>query len=111
MGTSSVDYPFYEGGYFMTSEQEAAAKWRTIEEYKAVKERYHALRQEITRWGEEFVRIGGIIQNTPEGIGVGQITGFPNQEKYVAAAKEVRELAIKFERLSDALRNLGVDPF
>ena len=111
MANSGIDYPFIEGGYFMTSEQEAAAKWKIVEDYKETKARLTALRAKIAGWGETFSRIGEIVQRDQEGIGVGQITQFPTQDDYGRAAKEIKELALRFQNLEQQLRNLGVEPF
>jgi hypothetical protein len=95
----------------MTSEQEGAANWQTVEDYKKTRERFHALKARVSRWAWEFVRIGEFLQRSPEEILENYQVNLPTREEFAETASEMRDIKAKYERLSDDLRGLGIEPF
>lgn len=95
----------------MTSEQEGAAKWQTVEDYKKIRERFHALRARVSRWAWDFVRIGEFLQRSPDDILENYQVNLPTRGEFAETASEMREIKAKHERLSDDLCGLGIEPF
>ena len=52
----------------MSGEQEKAAKWDRVEEYKAAKERLSNLRGQLRTWGETYSGVGESLQKNPDNL-------------------------------------------
>lgn len=95
----------------MTAEQEAAANWQVIEDYKNAKKHFHALTARVSRWADQFLRIGEILQRSPDDVWENYQANLPTREEFAETAREIREAKAAYERLSDRLRGLGIEPF
>ena len=95
----------------MTSEQEAAAKWQVIEAYKNAKEHLRVLTARVSRWANQFLKIGEILQRSPDDVWENYHSDLPTREEFAETAREIREAKAVHERLSDELRGIGIEPF
>lgn len=95
----------------MTNEQEAAAKCKTVEEYKAAKSLFSTLKAEVSRWAEEYFKLAKLLDNRPEDLSEDYQANIPSAEMFNDVSRRMREIKAKVERLSDHLRGLGLTPF
>ena len=95
----------------MTTEQEAAAKWKVVEDYRNAKEHLRSLTARVSRWANQFLKIGEILQRSPDDVWENYQVELPSREEFAATAREIREAKAHYERLSDELRRIGVEPF
>ena len=95
----------------MTSDQEAAAKWQVVEDYKNTKLDFLVLKARVSRWANQFLRIGEVLQRSPDDVWENYQVGLPTREEFAETAREMRDVKARYERLSANLRSIGIDPF
>ncbi len=92
----------------MSAEQEAAAKWQVIEDYKKTKEAIETLEAQISRWQRTYSQIATTLMN-PSNICAGQSSTLPTTDVYDKAAREAERLGNELNALSARLKGLGVE--
>lgn len=95
----------------MTAEQDAAAKWQVIEDYKNAKEHLRTLTARVSGWANQFLRIGEILQRSPDDVWENYHADLPTREEFAETAREIQGARAAYERLSDQLRGIGIEPF
>jgi hypothetical protein len=94
----------------MTTEQEKAAKWQIIEDYKRTTERLEALRSQLGNWGIKLVQVGGRMRNQPDSVGEGEVTSLPDMQSLAATVRELQEAYQSNQTLAGQMRRIGLEP-
>jgi septation ring formation regulator EzrA len=55
------------GSYFVSEQEEMAAKWQMVEDYKKITARLVTLQEEMKRVAQEWIELGRVLQS-PNGI-------------------------------------------
>jgi len=79
----------YVGGFFMSQEQENAAKWEMFELWKKLSARYATLSQQVA---QAAVQANGFVQrvgNNPRGIEITPLEQFPDRKDLQAIKDEI----------------------
>ncbi|MGA2876516.1 MAG: hypothetical protein ABSE82_13380 [Nitrososphaerales archaeon] len=95
----------------MSGEQEKAAKWDRVEEYKAAKERLANLRGQLRTWGETFIGVGESLQKNPDNLDLPSLEKIPTGKDLSNAVAEFKKAMLAYEQVSETLRGLGLEPF
>jgi hypothetical protein len=113
------------GGYFMSEQDEKAAKWQMVEDYKAANGMLETLKREAQNIGEMFTLLGNALKNHPEKIDssspnrilVGTLehpvktlveTSKISLEVILALLQDIRTTADRKKGLEDRLKANGV---
>ena len=92
----------------MTSEQEDAAKWRTLEEYRKLRQRVDVLQAKLIEWGQELQRIGARLAIETESVQEGEVTAFPDPKELASTITELHGERSTLDQLTRRLRDLGI---
>src|ERR1700727_1426542 len=75
----------YEKGYFMSQEEEDAAKWQMFEQYKKLRARHAVLTEQVTQALRYLDGFLSQLRNSPERIEMYPLEQFPQREALQAA--------------------------
>jgi hypothetical protein len=97
--------------YFMSTEQEKAANWDRIEEYKTAKKRLSNLRGELHTIGESYVQVGESLRQQLDNLDLPTIERMPFGKDISRAVSDFKKAMSEHNRLSAVIRDMGVEPF
>ena len=95
----------------MSKEQEDAAKWAFVEDYKKIKEHLHALRVQLGHWSGQYAAFGKALQENPTSIDSHSLNALPEGVELRKALADMKETERAFENALKRLRDVGVEPF
>jgi len=93
----------------MTQEQEDAAKWSAIEQYKALRGRRAVLAVQSRNWGLAIVKIGEKLIANGESIIHLDLSEFPERSAMLDAQRELSNLFPLLKSLKEDLAAMGID--
>ena len=79
----------YEGGFFMSEEQEAAANWQMFETYKKLSGRHATLSNQVRQWAVAMQQLGNALSGNPAAVASMHFSGIPKPEELEAAKTEM----------------------
>ena len=94
----------------MTTDQEAAAKWQIVEDFKKTKERLEVLREKVTKWGARYNELGQRMKIYPDKITEGEGASLPDAAEFAQTVRDLKEANGAYETLLNRMRGIGLEP-
>ena len=105
--------------YFVSKEQEDAAKWQMFENYKELNGKIGALAGKIQAWGAAMNQAGNLLQQNPYVLqtyagrtiaaNLPSLDNLPEKSDLTKASQELVSLQSQLATLSSSLRQAGLD--
>lgn len=106
--TNNLGVERHTGGFFMSSQEEAAIKWGMFEEYKRLNGRYDAIHSKVQVWANAMEKVGAALRS-PHAILSQDLSGLPEKLELVGAQQEMKSIEDTLVGLRDKLRRAGMD--
>jgi hypothetical protein len=96
--------------YFMSEDQEAAAKWQMFENYKKLNSQRAVIKQQLQQWSQVLASVAEIISNPPTtSTNMIFMERYPSREDISRAMQENWSLTSQINTLKSNLRLAGMD--
>jgi hypothetical protein len=108
------------GSYFMSADEELAAKGRLLTDYADAKQKVALLKREAERVADMFTKLGMVLKDQPEGISVkGQTMAttharrvdiaedWPDSARLSSLLNDLRDAIDRLQELEHKMRDVG----
>lgn len=97
--------------YFMSQEQEDAAKWQMFENYRKQLAKAAVLSAKLMKWGEDLFQFGSLLKANPDAMlyGKDKFDGLPSKDEMRAAHQEWKNTLGVIQSLKNSLKEAGLD--
>jgi len=96
--------------YFMSNEQEDAAKWQMFKRYKELVSKRATIRQQLQQWSQVLRGVFQVLDNPPS-VPTNELylEQYPSKDDIHRATQEMHSLTTQINTLKTNLRQAGMD--
>ena len=100
----------YRKGYFMTIQDERAAKANALLEYEEQRQRFALLKNEAEKFAKQFENVAGKLRNSPELLSPDVQTIASDNQRLIQLIADIKTTRDEVNRLRAVLTSLGYSP-